>query len=1051
MTKLIELSLERPVFAWILFSAFIIFGAMSLNKLGVSQMPDVDFPIVNVSVRYEGAAPSVVESDIIDPVEERLLAIEGIKEMRSSVSQGSGSVRIEFLINKNIDVAMQEVQSALSQLRLPEEADPPVIRKTNPEEEPIIYIGFSGSEPLQDVVKWAESNLLDRLQFIPQVGEVSIQGFSARNIRIWPDPAKLRKADLTVTEVADALVAQHLESAAGQLTIDNREYRLRWLGEANTVEDIKNIRILRRGGSIIQEVKYTIGDVATVEDGLSDIRRLSRIMGKDALTISVRKQRGANEVVVAAAIKKEIDKISSELPPGYKIQVNTDFTEPTKAVVHTTYEKLAIAAVITILVCWLFLGSWQSALNILFSLPVSIIGTFIVLYFAKFTLNIFTLLALTLAISIVVDDAIMILENIIRHYRMGKSPYQASLDGSKEILPAATAATFAVVAVFLPVIFMEGITGKFFFQLGVTLSAAVLLSLIEAVTITPMRTAMFLKSSPKSSKFELKLESLFHQWGELYGRIMAKCLRHSGLVVTISLVIFVASLLLVGKVKKEFVPSQDQNFIIASGQTPPGSSLAVTSERVAQLEKLLADDPNIQSFFVSIGGGPGGSSVTSFFMPIRLKPKEDRKLGHLEIMDSWRAKVKDLKGLRVSFRDISARNLTTGSLQPVAFNIIGPDLDTLSSKGQEMIKVLQDNGSARDLDTNFKMGFPELLILPNREAMAEFGVSVDVVAKALSIAVAGLPQTQYTADGKRIDVRVKIPEDKIKGVKDLESIYVRNQYGNMIQLSRLVIAKENKTYQSITRIDRQRSVGISGALGVGKTQGQVTEEVEKAAAQVLPDGYRINLEGASASLTESFRSLTVALLIGILVAYMILAIQFNSFLHPVTVLMALPFSITGALAILWISGSSLNLFSFIGLIVLMGIAKKNSIMLVEYTNQIRHRESAHAEDKDFLDKALIQAGSVRLRPILMTSVATIVAALPLVFGDGMGQETRTPMGLVIIGGSLVSTIMTLLVIPSLYKLLSRLENNKPEHFMNAGETAPVTANKNTGARPHASH
>lgn len=1014
--NLIRLAIDRTVFAWILMSALIIFGAISLNRLGISQMPDVDFPILDISVSYEGAAPEVIESDIIDQMEQRLLSIEGLVEMRSTVRQGQGSIRLDFDINRDVDVALQEVQAALSQLRLPSEVDPPVIRKKNPEESPIMFVSLYADRPVREVILFMDNYFLDQLRFVRGVGEVSIGGFSERNVRIWPDPIKLKEADLTVLDLADALQSQHLETAAGQYTQEGRELRVRWMGEVSGIEEMRNIQILRRGGQVIQDKVYRLGDVAVIEDGLSDIRRLARVNGKEAVSASVRKQRGSNEVEVGRAIERKLKELEAHLPEGYHYRVNANFTKPTEAVVHTTYNKLITASVVTILVCLLFLGSWQAALNILFSIPTSIIGTFLVIYFSGFTLNLFTLLALTLAVSIVVDDAIMLLENIVRHYRMGKLPAQAAYDGAVEILPAATAASLAVVAVFLPVVFMDGIIGKFFYQFGVTMSAAVMLSLLEAVTITPMRAAALLGTAPKTSRFEHWLEVVSGRLASIYQGSLQRILRAPWLVVGITLAIFFGSMFLVPLVKQEFVPAQDQNFIFVSAQTPPGTSLETTRQKALALETIISAQSEVEGFLVSIGGGGGASEVNQMSFPVTLKDRKYRTKTHQQVMEDLRARFKEVKGVRVTMRDISARNLTSGRLNPLSFIMTGPDLGILEKKSAEFIKRLTDEGFAQEMDTDFRSGLPELLIRPNREKMAAQGVSIEAVARTLNVSVAGTRQSRYTAEAKRYDVRIKLPQEFVTSAKDIENIFVRNQFGNQVSLSRLVDIVESTSYQSITRVNRQRAIGIFGNTAGGYAQGQVVARAQTIAREILPEDYHLALEGASAGLNETFGSLGGALVMGIMVAYMILAIQFNSFVHPVTVLMSLPFSFTGVFLILWVTGISLNLFSFIGIIVLMGIAKKNAILLVEFTNQVRQSSPLIS-----VQQALINACPVRLRPVMMTSVATVAAALPLVFGNSIGQETRTPMGLTIIGGTVVSTFFTLFVVPCVYLLLSRLE------------------------------
>ncbi len=1020
--NLIQTSILRPVFAWILMSSLIIFGAVAAMQLGVSQLPDIDFPILSITVTYEGATPEVVESTLLMPIEERLLGIEGLKQMRSSARQGSGQVVLELDLKRNVDVALQEVQAALSQLRLPIGIDPPVIAKTNPEDQPFMFVGVFADKPLPELIRWMDVFLLDQFRFIPGIGEASVTGYPERNLRIWPDIAKMRRYDITVSDLITAVETQHIESTAGQFIKGKEELRVRWLGEAASPKDLAKVRILKRGGENIfaSGAALTIGDVARVEDGLSDQRRLARLNGKDApgIGIGIRKQRGQNEVALAEAVHKKVAELQNQLPEGYSLQVNIDFSRATKATVFTTYEKLIIAALVTILVCFAFLGSWQGALNIIFSIPTSIVGTFLIIYFAGFTLNLFTLLALTLAISIVVDDAIMLLENIVRHYRMGKSAAQAAYDGSMEILPAATAATLAVIAVFLPVVVMDGVIGKFFFQFGIVMSAAVLLSLVEAVTITPMRSAAFLSTAPKTGRLEMYLERVFEELGHKYARLLAKVLKRPKTASLISFLIFALSLILISQVRQEFVPLQDQDYIIGNGQAAAGSSLPYTVNRAKEFEVLLGKHPDVESFYTNVGAGGLAAEINQFTMLIRLKPRAKRKKKHSQIMDDLRKEFKTIQGARVSLRDFSSRGLTSGKQFQVSFNIFGSDLEILDAKAKEIMERLTNEGLTQDLDTDFKRNFPELLISPNRDAMAARSVSIQSVATTLGATVAGLREGRFTADGRRYDIRIKMPEDKVTSPKDIGNIMVRNAAANNVPLSELVKFSENKTFQSITRVNRQRAIGVFGNVAGGKSQAVVLARAQKIAQEILPKGYSFALEGGAAGLTDSFKSLNLAVLLGILIAYMILAVQFNSFVHPISVLVALPFSLTGALITLWVSGVSLNLFSFIGLVVLMGIAKKNSILLVEFTNHVRAAKTITVRE------ALIEACPVRLRPILMTSTATVFAALPLILGDSVGQETRTPIGLTIAGGTIVSTVFTLFIVPCIYLMLTRFEKEK---------------------------
>lgn len=1022
--NLIDLSIKRPVFAWVLMFSLIVFGAISVNKMGISQLPDVDFPQLNVSVAYEGAAPEVVESEIVDPIEQKLLNIEGIKEMRSSARQGAGSVQLEFDINRNVDVALQEVQSALSQLRLPQGVDPAVIRKQNPDDDPIMIISVFSNSPLKEMLAWTDNYLLDQIRFIPGIGEVSAGGASERNLRVWLDTKKLEQYELTIADVMTALSTQHIESAAGQFTEGAKELRVRWLGEATDLKEVENIQILRRGGERIFNKKLYIKDVAHIEDGLSDVTRIAKVRGKEAIGIMIKKQKGTNEVEIANQVIAKFKEIEENFPKGYEYRVSVNYTKSTEATVHLTMEKLWVAALITIIICFLFLGSIQAAINILFSIPTSIVGTFTILYFSGFTLNLFTLLALTLSISIVVDDAIMLLENIVRHYRMGKDAMRAASEGAKEVLPAATAATLAVIAVFLPVVFMDGIIGKFFFQFGVTMCACVLISLLEAVTITPMRASALLSSNPKISDFERKLDETFHNFGMKYQRVLAWTLKYKNTVVITSLLLFIVSLGLISKVRQEFVPLQDQNLIVLMARTPTGTSLEITDKKSNELEKIITANPNVEGLFTSVGGFGASPNASMIFMPITLVPRTQRSVGHLEVMEQLRTSFKEVKGVFVTMRDNSSRGLASGRQNPIAMNLRGPDLKILEAKSEEFMKRLTDEGLAVDMDTDYRVGIPELVLKPNRQKMSERGVTVDQVGAILSAGVGGARSGKYTFDGKRYDIRFKIKEDQIKTKEDFNHLYVRNSSGNLIPFSEIVTIEEGFATQSITRVNRQRAISVYGNLAPGLSQSKVLESAQKIAKEILPTGYTYALEGASAGFASSFSSLLSALLIGILVAYLILAVQFDSFIHPIPVLIALPFSVTGALIALWMFDISLNLFSFIGLIVLMGIAKKNSIMLVEFTNQVRG--GIHDGKQHDPLPALLEACPVRLRPIIMTSVATVAAAAPLLVGLGMGIETRVPMGLSIIGGTIVSTILTLFVVPALYLMMVPMEKKKKE-------------------------
>jgi len=1015
---LIKISITRPVFAWILMSALIVFGGLAFFRIGISQMPDVDFPIVSVNVNYEGASPEIVESEIVDIFEQQLLSLEGLKEIKATARQGSANISLEFEMNRNVDVALQEVQAAVSQIRLPPGVvDNPVIRKQNPEEEPIMFIGVWSDRTFKETIDYADQFLVSQMQTVSGIGEISIAGFSAKNLRVWINHDKLKNFDLTVTDILDSIQQQHIDRAAGYISNKTQELNARQFGEAQSVEEFGNLPILKRGGSVILNQQYKLKDFARIEDGLSDVRRLALVDGKYAITIAVRKQRGSNEVAVARALKEEIENLKTRLPKGFNIRVNVDFTKSTEATVSSTQTKLLYAGLVTVAVVFLFLGNWASVFNVFLSIPTSIIGTFLIMYFAGFTMNLFTLLALALVISIVVDDAIMVLENIIRHFRMGKSPTKAAYEGTREVLSAAVASTLAVVAVFAPVIFMDGIIGKFFLQFGVVISVAVLLSLVESITMTPMRASQFLALNPNPSKFEIWLDHKFEALAESYKQSLVHVFKFRNWYLATGITLFAVSMFLFKFVKKEFVPPQDQNFVILTMQAKLDASMDYTLTRAAEVEKILKTIPEIEGFFVSVGSGGPSSGSNQGFIPLILKDSLKRKLNHLEVMEKVRKELSVIKGVRFQLRDISTRNLTSGRAFPVSFNLRGPDYDVLNDKGQEIIKHLQDKGLAVDLDTDYKKGTREVRIYPRRDLIAAQGVSMETVTRTINAAVAGAREGQFTQNGRRYDIRVKLEEGFILSQNDIKKIFVRNITGNLISLAELVDIRDEPVIQSISRVDRQRTIAIFGGLAPNKSQGVVLTEARSIANEILPPGYGFKLEGASAGFEDAFKSIYFALILGVIVAYMILAVQYNSFLHPFTVLMALPFGLTGALLALWVTGQSLNLFSLIGVIVLMGIAKKNSILLVEFINQTREREPN-------IRKSIIVGCPVRLRPILMTSIATILASLPLLLKQGIGKETSSALALTVLGGTFISTIFTLYVIPMIYEFLSPLERTK---------------------------
>ncbi len=999
----------------------IVFGWIGFKRLGVSQLPDVDFPVVTVNVAWEGAAPEVMETEVTDIIEDSVMSVEGIKEVTSVSMQGQATITIELNLNRNIDAALQDVQTKIAQAQknLPKDIDPPIVTKTNPEDQPIMWLALSGDRPLKDLTHYISETLKDQFTTVAGVGNVLLGGFVEPNLRVWLDAKKMQEKEITVEDILNAISSQHADLPAGYIDTGPKEMNVRVYGEASTPEEFEKITIPNRvrGAPIWKNLH--IGDIGTVEDGLADIRRISRNMGRLAIGLGIVKQRGTNAVAVAQAVKQKIKDLEKNLPSGMHLTPVFDTTQFIKASVNELTFNLILSVILTSLVCYFFLGSLSATFNVLLAIPTSIMGAFIVLYFLGFTVNTFTMLGLSLVIGIVVDDAIMVLENISRYLEQGLTRMKAALVGSKEITFAAFAASIAILAIFMPVIFMQGVVGRFFFQFGVTISVAVMFSLLEALTIAPMRCSQFLEvgHSTRLGKF---VDGIMKSLTDNYRLTLGFFLKWRKTVLVAAVIIFIASLALTKTLKKEFVPSQDQSRFLARMILPLGTSMEKTNEVFKKAEALLMERPELRNYYSAVGGFTGGQVNTGFLFITMKSPKDRPKVnGHHETQQEFMAIVrKELNALpgidRVIIQDLSLSGFSAQRGFPIEFTVRGPDWDKLGNFSQEIMKRMKSSGMMTDVDTDYQLGMPELRIHPDRQKSADHGVNVLSIANTINAMIGGVRTGKFTSHGKRYDIRVRLAEADRTNPKDIQSIWVRNDYGEVVPLSELVTSEVKPSLFSITRKNRERAVSVFANPAQGHSQQEALDIVLRIAKEVLPADYHVVFSGGSQAFKESFQSLIFALVLGIFVAYMVLASQFNSFVHPFTVLLALPFSVTGAFVALFLSRNSMNLYSMIGLILLMGIVKKNSILLVDFTNE-RRRQGLDVRN------ALLEACPIRLRPILMTSVATVAAAIPEALAMGAGSETMVPMAVAVVGGVTVSTVLTLFVVPCAYELFSKFE------------------------------
>lgn len=1025
--RISDVSIRNTVFAWMLFAGFLIFGFISFIRLGVSQLPDVDFPVVNVSLTLQGAAPEIMETSVVDPVEDALSSVEGVERISSISKTGVANITIEFELDRNIDSALQEVQTKVAQAQrlLPPNVDPPVITKTNPDDQPIIWLAltYEKNDPYF-LMSYAKDYLKDRFTMVPGVGDIILGGYTDPAMRVWVDSKKLKNRNMAVGDVMDSIRSQHAEIPGGFIQNKTNAFNVRTLGEFTDAKGFDDMIVNRRAGMNIQDPLNIVRlkDVGYAEESLAEVYRISRFDGVQALGLGIKKQLGSNAVAVATAVKEKIKDIQNELPPGMKVQINFDSSRFIEQSIHEMIKHLTLAVLLTSLVCWVFLGSFTATLNVLLAIPTSIMGAFIGIYFFGFTLNTFTLLGLTLAIGIVVDDAIMVLENIFRYNERGMGPIESAIIGAREITFAALAASIAIIAIFLPVAFMKGVIGKFFLQYGVTISLAVALSLMESLTITPMRCSSFVHPGHRTTKMGQMFENFMDAWRNFYSLTLSWTLSHRWSVLLGSLVFVLASFYSLSFLNKELTPVQDQGLFILRLMLPVGSSLANTNDKAHEVEKWLRSRPELSHLYVAVGGvgGAGGSDTNTGMMFVTMKdqgqrgidPQMGKELTQQDFMGVARKELSKISGLKVFMMDLSSRGFSTGKGYPIEFVLQGPAWDKLADLSEKMKTDMRNSGLMVDVDSDYLEGMPEIRITPNRDQAATRGVSVEDIGTTIQAMIGGVKNGQYTKNGHRYDIYVQLKKEPDPRV-EFKDILIVNGRNNLIPLSKVSDLEEKPSLQQITRVNRQRAITIYSNLAPGASQEKALQFVQDK-AKSLPPTYFVSQSGATKTFQESFNSLIFALALGILVAYMVLASQFNSFLDPLTVLMALPFSFSGAFFALVLMKQSINMYSMIGVLLLMGIVKKNSILLIDFTNAVRDRDSSKGANE-----ALKEACPVRLRPIIMTSFATMAAAIPSALASGAGSETFKPMAITLIGGVFVSTFLTLYVVPATYSLVER--------------------------------
>jgi hydrophobic/amphiphilic exporter-1 (mainly G- bacteria), HAE1 family len=1008
--KLADVSIKRPVFATMIIAALAVFGIIGYSRVGIDMFPNVEFPFVSVTTIYPGADPEAMEAKVITKIEDAVVGVAGIKMLRSISLENVGQVLIQFVLEKKVETAAQEVRDKVSAIirDLPKEVEPPTIAKFDVGAAPIFSIVLSGPRSVREMTRLADDFIKPRLQKILGVGGIDVVGGRKREVQVWVKADQLEKHRLAVQDVFTTLAAQNIEVPGGRFEQGQEELIVKTKGEVHSAEQIGDLIVpVPTMGAPVR-----IRDVARVVDSAEEARSYSSLNGISAVSLVVRKQSGSNVTEVATQVKKELEALSKEYAPqGVTLSVVADMSQFITGTIGDVKFDLLFGAVLAVLIILLFLRNIRTTIISAIAIPTSVITTFAFIYFMGFTLNVLTLLALSLSIGILIDDAIVVIENIYRHVEEGADRVRAAHEATAEIGLAVLATTFSIVAVFVPVAFMRGIIGRFFYEFGLTVSVAVLISLFVSFTLTPMLSSRFIKKSERQNVVSRGIERVLDWLDRMYRATLGWALRHRPSVLLLAVGVLAASLFLASKLKTEFITPMDQSEFEVNVALPTGKSMESTRRYAEALAREIREVPGIQQTYITVGGGQQ-QKVNEATIYIRIVGKEHRSFTQFAMMDHLRQRFSRRRGATIAVDKLSEVGVSGMRNQVIQFNIRGPDIEKAAAIGDQLMKEMRKVRGIVDVDTTYRAGKPELSIQVDRERAAAMGVPVASIAMTIRSLMGGDKATAMRDAGVLHDVRVRLQaEDRVRP-EDLERLQVRSSMGALVDLKNLIKVKKGSGPTQIDRQARQRQVTITANLQ-DKPLGEAMTDIRKIAARVVPAGYSSDFSGMGEVMGESFADMAFALLLAIIIVYMILASQFESFLHPFTIMLSLPLSLVGAIGALLIARSSLSIFGMIGIIMLMGLVTKNAILLVDYTNTLRRRGLGRNE-------AILQAGPVRLRPILMTTAAMVFGMLPVALGLGEGSELRAPMAICVIGGLITSTLLTLLVVPVVYTLLDAL-------------------------------
>ncbi len=1010
-----SLAIRRPVAVLMAVCVMLVLGIFSFVNLPVDLLPEMKFPLMVVTANYDGAAPEEVETMVTRPLEQVLATVPAVERITSTSGQGTSTVVLEFTWGTDMDFRSLDVREKvdLAKSYLPGDVRAPMVIQADPALMPVVQLAVQGEGAPEELKRLAEEVVKPRLERMEGVASVSVVGGVEREIQVVVDPSRLSAHGLTLEQLGQVLRAENLNVSAGRVADGASEFQVRSVGEYRSLGDLENLVL-----AATQAGTLYLRDVAEVVDSHREQRQLMRLDGRPAIGVSVYKQSDANTVMVSAGVKKAMRELS--LPAGHSVGVLLDQADFINQSVASVLRIGLAGAVLAALVLFFFLRDLRSTLVVVLAIPVSVISTFVLMYFNSLTLNILTLGGLALGIGMMVDNAIVILENIFRFRGQGLPAQEAAVSGSAEVAEAIVAATLTTVVVFLPVVYVRGIASQIFSSMAWTVSFALLASLAVALTVVPVLSARLLTTGrPKEeSAASAAFGRLFDRLAGGYGRLLRWALSRRALVLGLMLAAFLGSLALVPLVGTEFIPGMDDNWLSVSVRLPDGSSLAETSLAAARVEEILYGMAEISYVYTVIGGGGGlggfggGGAVNRASLEARLVDMGRRRLSNSEVADLVRKATRGLAGMEVGVRVAQGLSIGSGG-QPVDILVKGESLAVLRQLAAEIKALVEKVEGTREVATSFDRGWPELHVVVDRERAAHFGLQSYTVASTLRTALSGQVVTRYRSGGREYDVRLLVPEELRGSVESLKRLEVASPYGLRVPLGEVADFRPEEGPSRITREDQVRSARVTAQLA-GRALGPVVADIQKElSAFSLPPGYTVEFAGERRQMADSFGSLTQALVLAVLLVYMIMAAQFESLLHPFVIMFALPQTFIGVVLSLAVTGRTLNVPAFVGLIMLAGIVVNNAIVLVDYTNKLRARGLGCRE-------ALLAAGPVRLRPILMTTLTTVLGMFPMALGIGSGSEVQAPLATVVVGGLSMSTVLTLLVVPVIYSSLDDL-------------------------------